>query len=47
MPIVALTASATPADYERAVQAGVTDYVTKPFNPKVLFQKMARLSGRA
>ncbi|WP_428666565.1 response regulator [Runella sp.] len=46
IPIIALTASATLSNQDRAFQVGMNDYVTKPFNPKELFQKIAKYSNR-
>lgn len=46
IPIIALTASATFTNQDRAFTIGMTDYVTKPFNPKELFQKIAKYSFR-
>ncbi|QMW05845.1 ATP-binding protein [Spirosoma foliorum] len=46
VPIVALTASATFSNRDRAVLVGMDDYVTKPFNPKDLFNKIAKYSQR-
>lgn len=45
-PIIALTASATYSNKDRAISAGINDYVTKPFNPKELFQKIAKYTQR-
>lgn len=42
-PIIALTASATSNVRNRIEIVGMQDYVTKPFNPKELFQKMMKL----
>ncbi len=36
VPIVMLTSKAFPADLERALAAGATAYLIKPFNPKDL-----------
>lgn len=36
IPIVALTANAMKEDYKRCFEAGMDDYVTKPFDPKTL-----------
>ncbi|WP_264790056.1 response regulator [Aureispira anguillae] len=38
IPIIALTASATTHEKQRAKTAGVNDYITKPFDPKHLLQ---------
>ena len=44
IPIIALTASATLDNHDKAFIVGMNDYVTKPFNPKELFQKIAKFS---
>jgi len=36
IPIIALTANAMKEDYKRCFDAGMDDYVTKPFDPKTL-----------
>lgn len=46
IPIIALTASATLNNQDRAFTVGMNDYVTKPFNPKELFQKIAKFSSK-
>ncbi len=46
IPIIALTASATLNNPDRAFLVGMNDYVTKPFNPNELFQKIAKYSYR-
>jgi two-component system, OmpR family, phosphate regulon response regulator PhoB len=38
VPIIMLTARARPQDLEQAYAAGATDYVVKPFSPRVLVQ---------
>jgi CheY-like chemotaxis protein len=43
MPIVALTASAMHTDRERVLNAGFTEYITKPVRLKVLRVELARL----
>ena len=42
VPIIALTASATPADRERCLAAGMDGYVTKPFRATDLFRVVER-----
>lgn len=38
VPIIMLTARARPQDLEQAYAAGATDYVVKPFSPRILLQ---------
>uniref|UniRef100_Q46Q93 Virulence sensor protein BvgS n=1 Tax=Cupriavidus pinatubonensis (strain JMP 134 / LMG 1197) TaxID=264198 RepID=Q46Q93_CUPPJ len=45
MPVVALTASALEDDRQRCLAAGMDDYVSKPIEPRKLYQVMARLVG--
>ena len=42
LPIIALTADAMPETYSKAFAAGMCDYLTKPFVPQVLFDKVSR-----
>jgi two-component system cell cycle response regulator DivK len=43
VPIVALTASAMQGDRERALEAGFTEYITKPVNLRFLREQISRL----
>lgn len=40
IPIIALTASAVLEIHEEAISAGMDDFVTKPFDPKLLNSKI-------
>ncbi len=42
IPIIALTADAMPETHSKALAAGMHGYLTKPFVPDVLFDKIAR-----
>lgn len=45
VPIVALTASAMQGDRERALEAGFTEYITKPVNLRFLREELTRILG--
>lgn len=47
IPIIALSAHAMVGDEERARQSGCDDYISKPLNEDVLFEKLKRLFGTA
>jgi len=46
VPIVALTASAMQGDREKALEAGFTEYITKPVNLRFLREEITRLLDR-
>ncbi|MPR32796.1 response regulator [Cytophagaceae bacterium SJW1-29] len=46
IPIIALTASSSLSNQDIAFQVGMNDFLTKPFNPKELFQKIVRHGRR-
>ncbi|SDF06922.1 PAS domain S-box-containing protein [Mucilaginibacter pineti] len=44
IPIIALTADAMPETHNKAFEAGMSDYLTKPFMPETLFEKVVKHS---
>jgi signal transduction histidine kinase/CheY-like chemotaxis protein len=40
IPIIAVTADVMASSKERSIEAGIDDYITKPFDPQVLLQKI-------
>jgi len=42
IPIIAFTADAMPETHSKAYEAGMCDYLTKPFVPDMLFEKVSR-----
>jgi signal transduction histidine kinase/HAMP domain-containing protein len=45
LPIVALTAKALPGDRERCLEAGCSDFATKPIGPETLAELIGRFRG--
>ena len=45
MPIIGLSSHAMPGDAEKAKEAGCTDYLTKPVNEDLLFEKLKEYLG--
>ncbi len=45
MPVIGLSAHAMQGDAEKALAAGCTDYLTKPVDENVLFQKLHQYLG--
>lgn len=45
IPVIALSAHAMPAHEERARQAGCDDFLTKPIDEAILFEKLTRHLG--
>lgn len=46
IPIIAVTAHADLREAEKCIQAGMNDYILKPFNPKELNKKLLKLTHR-
>ena len=45
LPVIGLSAHAMQGDAEKALSAGCTDYLTKPLNEDLLFQKLEEYLG--
>ncbi len=46
LPVIAMTANVTRQDREHCLEAGMNDFISKPFNPSQLIQLLAQLSNR-
>jgi len=44
-PILAMTAYATSGDAEKCISAGMNDFISKPFNPQNLLNKIVKLTN--
>lgn len=44
-PCIVLTAAGQEAQHRRALALGATEFMTKPFSPKKLYQRTVELSG--
>ena len=47
LPCIILTAAGQEQQHQRALELGATDFLTKPFSPKKLYQRAAELAGLA
>ncbi len=47
LPVLMVTSESEPAQAERAMKAGASDYVTKPFSREVLVERLQRLGFNA
>ena len=45
LPVIGLSAHAMQGDVEKSLAAGCTDYLTKPLNEDLLFEKLAKYLG--
>ena len=45
LPVVGLSANAMREDIEKALAAGCADYITKPIDENVLFEKLKKFLG--
>lgn len=47
LPCIILTAAGQEQQYQRALELGASEFLTKPFSPKKLYQRAAELTGHA
>jgi two-component system alkaline phosphatase synthesis response regulator PhoP len=47
LPCIILTAAGQEQQHQRAVELGASEFLTKPFSPKKLYQRAAELAGLA
>jgi DNA-binding response OmpR family regulator len=47
LPCIILTAAGQEAQHRRALELGVSEFLTKPFSPKKLYARAAELAGVA
>jgi CheY-like chemotaxis protein len=46
VPVIALTANAQTSDRDACLEAGMSDFLSKPFDPRVLYQIISRYSKK-
>jgi PAS domain S-box-containing protein len=47
IPIIAITASAMVGDHNKFIEAGMNDYISKPFNPEKLYQLLVKWGSQS
>jgi two-component system, OmpR family, alkaline phosphatase synthesis response regulator PhoP len=47
LPTIILTAAGQEQQHQRAIELGASEFLTKPFSPKKLYQRAAELAGLA
>ncbi|HJQ21611.1 MAG TPA: response regulator [Gemmatimonadaceae bacterium] len=47
LPCIILTAAGQEQQHQRALELGASEFLTKPFSPKKLYQRAAELTGLA